>query len=353
MSVQMIDRIAGDPLAVPYAKNSAPVQRVDKGYQCLAFMDLRFALTITHAGYTTPPQAFVESLENIVAGVKLNATGKGGAATIGTIKDVDLAYLFQMTRFLEKTPPVRVAPGTNNAAYVCETNARIYFALPSVGRSIMNFTARELFSMHILDARFLSNFTITPQFRDETAAFSGTGANGGTTTISNAQLTIQVRELTGLPTHAMTKKGRKPILRPFVKESQALYDVTSTKQDQRYKDLPTGNLIRRMVFKGTVGSNPWSDPSDAPFANTSRTEGGHLRLQENNSYNFMDIVYQQQRAQNKNEFSLESMPAGYCVWNSPTGRNMVGIEKLDMLVDTNFTNGSTNEIQATITELVG
>jgi hypothetical protein len=80
MSVQVVDRIAGDPLNVAFVANSAPIQKLDKGYQCLAFADFRITGVATHAGYTTPPTKLVESIENLLATLNISATGKGGAA---------------------------------------------------------------------------------------------------------------------------------------------------------------------------------------------------------------------------------------------------------------------------------
>lgn len=349
MSVQVVDRIAGDPLNASYSANTNVIQKIDKGYQCLAFADIRLTGTLTLAGYTAPPTKFVESLENLLANVNISATGKGGAAAIGTIKSCDAAYYYRMTQFLEGAAQPRTDVGTNNSAYNFETNFRIYFALPPRGRRIGSLTPKELWNTHILDARFMSNFTATYQFRDQNSMV--TGGTGGTATLSNTQATMQVREITGFPTH--DGKGQ-PILRPYVKEEQFLFDVTQTQLAKRYKDLPTGNKYRRVTFKGTVGGNTYADPSDAPFNYTGsgRAEGPHLVLQENNSFSFMDIIYQQQRATNKSVFGIETMPTGYVVWEPSAGRSTKGVERMDLVADVNFTGGQTNEIQATLQQVV-
>src|SRR5690242_2167548 len=117
MSVQIVDRVAGDPLNVAFSANAPVTQKIDKGYQVLAYMDVRVTGTLTNAGYTTPPTKLVESNENLLSAVNVSATGKGSASTIGTIKSCDAAYYFRMTQFLESTLGVRVDVGTNNAAY--------------------------------------------------------------------------------------------------------------------------------------------------------------------------------------------------------------------------------------------
>jgi hypothetical protein len=347
MSVQIVDRVAGDPLAVNFTANSTSQQKIDKGYQVLAFMDVRLTGTATLAGYTAPPTKLMESIENLISALNVSATGKGNASTIGTIKNCDAAYFFRMTQFLESTLGVRIDIGTNNSAYNFETNFRVYFALPPRMRRIATLTAQELWNCHVFDARYVSNFTNTFNWRDATALV--TGGTGGTTTLSNVQVTVQVREITGWP----SKDGNgRPIIRPFVKEEQLLFDVTQTQQEKLMKDFPTGNIYRRIVFKGTVGANPYSDPSDAPFANTSRTEGPHLKLKENNAFVFADFIYQQQRNENKKVFGIETMPTGYVVWEPSGGRNTKGVERLDFLPDVNFTGGQTNEVQATLQQVV-
>lgn len=341
MSVQVVDRIAGDPVNVSYAANAAVVQRLDKGYQNIAFLDFRLTGTLTLASYSVAPTKLVESVENLVAQILIQATGKGGAAGIGTIKQIDFAYGFRMTQFMEGSAPTRVDVGTSNAAFNFETNMRVYFSLPPKGRQVGGLSPAELYYTLLIDARFLSNFTATFQFRDQTALV--TGGTGGTATLSNVQITTQVREITGFG----------PRRRPFVRETNQLFDVTVSQLEKRYKDIPVGNTIRRVTFKGTVGANAYSDPSDAPFNNTTRAEGPRLRLQENNSFNCMDLNYFQQRNANKNVFALEAMPTGYVVWEPPSGRNVRGVERLDLVADVNFTGSSTNEIQATTQEVVG
>jgi len=347
MSVQVVDRIAGDPINVGFTANSQVQQKWDKGYQLLAYADVRVTGVLTLAGYTAPPTKLVESIENLLSTFNLSATGKGSASTIGTIKNCDAPYFYRMTHFLEGTAPPRIDVGTNNAAYNFETNFRIYFALPPFGRRIGILNPQELFSTHLFDARFVSNFIASFGWRDQTAMV--TGGTGGTATLSSVVVTVQVREVTGYPSHSKTGK---PIIRPFVKEEQLLFDVTASQLEKLYKDFPTGNIYRRITFKGTVGANAYSDPSDAPFSNTSRTEGPHLKLKENNAFNFMDIIYAQQRANNKHVFGLETMPPGYVVWEPSGARNTKGVERLDFLPDVNFTGSNTNEIQATLQQIV-
>lgn len=349
MAVQLVDRVAGDPSPISFIANSPVVQKMDKGFQLLVCADYRLTGTLTHAGYAAPPTKLVESIENLIASIMISCTGKGSQSNLGTIKAVDAAYLYTMTTLLENTPSPRTDVDTNNSAYSFETNFRIYFALPPKMRRIATLTPAELWRCHLFDARFVTNLLLTTQFRDQTAMV--TGGTGGTSTLSNVQATVQVKEITGFPSH---DKAGKPILRPFVKESQFLFDVTSTTLGKQYKDLPVGNLYRRIMFKGTVGANPYSDPSDSPFNYTGsgRADGPHLTLKENLSFSFMDIIYQQQRAANKTLYGIESMPTGYVMWDPGSGRDTSGLQRLDLFADVNFTGSNTNEIQATIQEVV-
>jgi hypothetical protein len=221
--------------------------------------------------------------------------------------------------------------------------------LPPKARRIATHTPSDLYFCHLFDARFVTNLILSTQFRDQTAMV--TGGAGGTATLSNVQITVQVRELTGFPSQ---RADGSPIIRPYVKESQLLFDVTQTQLQKQYKDLPVGNFYRRVTFKGTVGANTYSDPTDTVFNYTGsgRADGPHLTLKENLSFSFMDIIYQQQRAANKTTFGIENLPAGYVVWDPGSGRNTQGLNRMDLFVDTNFTNSSTNEIQATIVEVV-
>src|SRR5260370_32015105 len=100
MSIQVVDRSGGDQMNVPFVANSSPVQKIDKGYENIAFIDFRLTGTLTLASYTTAPTKLVESVENLVAQVLVQATGKGGAAGIGVIKAIDFAYGHKMTWFL-------------------------------------------------------------------------------------------------------------------------------------------------------------------------------------------------------------------------------------------------------------
>jgi hypothetical protein len=326
---------------VAFAANGTALQRLDKGYQNIAYLDFRLTGTLTLAAYTVAPTKLVESVENLVAQVLIQATGKGGASGIGTLKAIDFAHAAFMTKLMESTSPVRTDVGTTNAAFNFETNVRVYFAIPPRGRQIGDLTPQELFSTLLLDARYFSNFTATFQFRDATAMV--TGGTGGTATLSNVQITTQVREITGFA----------PMKRPFVRETQQLFDVTVSQLEKTYKDIPVGNKIRRITFKGTVGANTFSDPSDAPFNNATRAEGPRVKLRENNAFNIMDLNYFQQKNNNKVKFSLETLPTGYMVWEPPTGRDTRGVERLDLVTDVNFTGANTNEIQATTQEVVG
>src|SRR5438128_6159961 len=97
--------------------------------------------------------------------------------------------------------------------------------------------------------------------------------------------------------------------------------ISATQLDKLLQGLPIGNRVRRMVFKGMVGGNNYSDPSDSIFATTQRAEGPHVRLEQNGGYRPLDVIYAAQRGDNKELFGVESLPSGYLVWEpSRSGR---------------------------------
>lgn len=339
MSINVVDRIIGDPQVVTAVNNQNVIQKIDR-VSNIAFLRFRLTGTLTNGSYSTAPTKLVESLENYIASVTINVTGKGSNAINEPLKSVDLNWLNFLTRILEGTAPTRTDVGTTNAAYNFETNAKAFFAHPPKFRSLSSLSPRELATLLLFDARTAAAFTITFQFRDATALV--TGGSGGTSVLSNVQVTTQAREVLGL----------NPAVRPFLKESQVPFNITASAQGTLLKDMPVGNIIKRMLFKGFVGANNWSDPSDAPFNNTTPAEGPHVRLRANGSYYPMDVVYQQQRAENKELYSMESLPAGYMLWEPSGGFNARYAEKLDALVDANFTNSNTNTIQVTTQEIV-
>jgi hypothetical protein len=321
--MNFIDRIIGDPNYLAFAAGATVTQKIDK-VSTLLFLKQRLAGTLTNASYTTAPTKLVEAVENLVSMIALVAVGKGANGISDNIKAVDAAWAFRHTQFIEGTAPQRTDVGTTNAAFAFETNWKLY-----LGK---------------LDARTLASLALQIGFRDSSAMV--TGGVAGTATLSGVTVTTQAREIMGLA----------PANRPYLKESQQTFDITKSQLDTELKDLPVGNLIKRMCFKGMVGANNYSDPTDNIFATpngvTDRAEGPHVRLEANGGYRPFDAIYAQARSHNKEQYKLESMPSGYIVWEPPTLWNARVVEKLKALVDLKFTASNTNTIQVTTVEIV-
>jgi hypothetical protein len=309
----------GDPDVIAYKANGNALQRYDK-VSNLRFLSLRLTGTLTHAGYGGAPTKLVEATENLISQVLLTATGKGSGTVSDPIKATDFAWLRFHTGILTGVAPTKTDIGTTNAAYAFESNCSLYLG--------------------DLNARALSSLLLQISFRDQTAMV--TGGAGGTSVLSGVGVVVHGREVLGAVNRPSTR---------FLKESQLPFDVSATKQDFQLKDLPTGNTIMRMGFKGTVGATDYADPSDTLFANTSRAEGPHVRLEANSAYKVMDYIYGALRADNSQKFKMAN-PAGYSVWQPRAPWSARGVSTLSAKVDTNYTPGSTNTIQVTTVEIV-
>lgn len=317
---QLVDRIMGDPDVIAYKANSNVIQRYDK-VSNLKFLNLRLSGTLTLAGYTTAPNKMVEAVENLISQILLTATGKGSGTVSDSIKATDFAWSRFHTQLITGTAPTKTDIGTGNAAYNFETNCTLYLG--------------------DLNVRQLTSLILQLSFRNETAMV--TGGVAGTAVLSNVQCVVHGREELGAPNAPSTR---------FLKESQLPFDISASKQDQQLKDLPVGNVITRMCFKGTVGAVDYADPSDTLFSNASRAEGPHVRLVANSAYTVMDYIYQSLRSNNKQRYKLESLPAGYAVWQPTRPWDARRAQTLTGKVDTNFTAGSVNTIQVTTVEVV-
>lgn len=321
MAVNYIDRVLGDPDTIAFSANGNKSQRYDK-VSVLQYLTLRLTGTLTLASYTAAPTKFVEAVENLVSQILLTATGNASGSISDTIKSIDFAWSHRHTQFVTSTEPTRTDVGTSNAAYNFESNCTLFLGA--------------------LDVRALSSLIMQISWRDQTAMV--TGGTGGTATLSNVQITVQGREIMGSALNPS---------RSFLKESQQTYDVTSSKLAQKLDQLPVGNTIQRIGFKGTVGSVAFADPSDTVFNNTTNAVGPIVEVKANSAYTVAKVVYQQNRSVNKRQFQLNTdMPAGYMVWQPRAPFRARNAARLDAFVDTNFTNGSTNEIQVTTVEVV-
>ena len=332
-----VDQLIGNPNVVNFAANSNVQQQLQNNY-AMEFLHYRLTGTLTLASYTTAPSKFVESLENLIAFLQVTATGKSSGATTDQLCNVDGGFLRFKTHLMEGTDVTRTDVGTANGTYAFETNFKKYFVDPrsNASRLTMLFT------------NLLSTLTSSFQFRDQTAMV--TGGVAGTAVLSGVQLTAQTRQYLGLT---------PPSPSPYVKETQRTFNVTSSQNLFDYSKVPIGNVLRRQYFKGMVGSNSFSDPSDAIFGATGKPEGPHIQLQINNATTKLDQVYGQIRADNKTLFGVETIPTGYAIYEPARNKKLINslamgnVANADNFIDTYFTNGSTNTLQITDEQIVG
>jgi hypothetical protein len=332
-----VDYIIGNPLVVNYAAGGNVQQQLQNGY-AIDFLSLRLTGTAVLASYSTAPQKFVESIENVVPNFQLQATGRSSGATTDQLCNVDFSYLRTKTRLMEGTDVTRTDIGTANGTYSFETNVRRYFNDP---RSTSSALTRIFTSL-------LTSLTSSFQFGDATRLV--TGGTGGTATISAAQVTVQARQYLGMtpPDHS-----------PYVKETQRQYNIQQSTNGYVCDRVPLGNILRRQYIKGLVGTANWNDPSDSIFGATGKPEGPHIQLYINQAVYKLDAIYQQLRDDNKKLFGVEVMPSGYAVYEPSRNKKlatsvpMAGVMQAQNNIDVAYQSGSVNTIQITDEQIVG
>lgn len=317
-----VDQIIGQPQVNAFAANTPVVQTLPR-QALLDEINIRVSGTLTNASYSVAPTKLVESYANIVGLVQVAATGKVSE----TFKSCGFDWFVRQMQLLEGTAPLINDVGTANQAYNFETSGKIYF------RGAKWKTWKDT----LLDSRLLSNLTLSLNWRDQTAMV--TGGTGGTSTLSNVQATLLAREWFGVDPASTPAFGH-------LKESEILTAIAASQQGLKITTLPVGNLIRRMEFKGMVGSNSFSDPTDAIF---DPTRVNNISIQDGAVYP-VQANYLNLRARNKVFYGIESMPSGHALWEpSIHGTNAEQYDarrknELDALLDVIFTGGSSNTL---------
>jgi hypothetical protein len=301
----------------------------------VAELQFRLTGTLTNAGYSAAPTKRVESIENLLAQLRIVGNGKVSGAQSDSFVAADAAYLAYKTRIMESTAPSRVDVGITNAAYAFTSTFKHYFGAKRSGNA-------SFYQSCFLDSRNLSAFTANFQWRDATAMVEG--GTGGTSVLSNVQVAILSREYQGGP----------PTTRaPYVKVSQRQFDLTNLAGlSVPFKNAPVGNYMPRQTFKTMVGDTNFADPSDAVIATTQRPEGAHIVTKQNGNYEWMNTTYLHQRDADKTLYNLETLPTGYCTLEYPGGLNLAKAISLDNILDITFTNSNTNTLQITDEEVV-
>ncbi len=337
MAITPVDIIIGKPSVAAFVANS-PVQQDFTTPHALDFLKMRLTGTLTLAGFTTAPAQFTESLENLIASFNLAATGKTAGATTDLLSSVDAAFLRFKTRMMEGTDVTRTPISTANGAYAFETNWKKYFVDPRSDKGALT----RLF------AGTLSSLTATFQFRDPTAMVYG--GVGGTAVLSGVQIVTQIR---GYLNASM------PTPSPYVRETQRTYTVNQSQDGFVCDRVPTGNILRRQYFKGMVGPTNYADPSNSIFGSQAKVEGPHTTFIINNTVPILDQVMPMLQDDNKSLFGVESVPAGYAIFEPARNKRlskslpMAGVDSAQNTFDVTYTPGSVNTIQITDENLVG
>jgi hypothetical protein len=301
--------------------------------------ELQFQLTgtLTLAGYTAPPVARVESIENLIGNLVISGTGKNSGAQSDQFCATDAAYMAYRTLCMEGTKPARLGIGTANAAYAFSSTFKKYFGALRLGNPALSQNC-------YLDSRNLSTFTAAFQWRDVNAMIEPGTGTGGTATLSGAQVTILSREYQG-----SAATGRNP----YIKESQRTFDLTNLSGlDRVFLNTPVGNWISRQTFKTTIGDQVYCDPSDAVIATTARVEGAHVKTVQNGNFTWLDTTEAQLKAHNKTDYGLESFPVGYATKEYVGGINVVNATDMKNLADITYTSGSVNTLQITDEQVI-
>lgn len=288
--------------------------------------------TLTNASYTTAPTKAVESIENLVSSFRNVTTRKVDGGQAGTLINVDAADLAYTTRIGHKTAPKRIDVGTANAAYAFESNFKHKYGLE---RS-------NIYSSTFLDSRNLSSNVLQTTWRTVADLFTSPGV-AGTSTLTNTGLGVTLRTWEGCP-----KAG---LWAPMKLRTQRRYNVAQSGDNVPFNDVPLDGVLIRQTFKGTVGPNDHTDPSDALFASANKAEGAHLQLLTKNYLESAgDTLYAQMQADDKDRYTLESVPTGYATAEySRTGDYRDAVDLRDgrrakNVLDLTYTGGSTNTL---------
>jgi hypothetical protein len=263
-----LDRLVGQPPILNFAANQQQVSQIDRT-GLYDFLKLNLSFTATNAGYSTQPTAVgsngYEQVLNMIQSVVLTATGNAAGATTDTMINTDLVTLAVYQYYysggtLPGTPFATFANSAQNVSAIVKAN----FIDPWSNKPTMTR----------LDSRLLSQLNLTVGWRDSTSYASGGVA--GTTTVTNGQVVLSVREWQNVP----------QVIRPWLRISDRKVQIVAQQNAQIVQGVPIGNVIRRELIQGIVplvtGYNyGWS--SAAAFGSTGQAQGPMFQLQINNS----------------------------------------------------------------------
>jgi hypothetical protein len=263
-----LDRLVGQPNILNYVPNQQQISQIDRT-GLYDFLQLQLSYTTTLASYSTLPSAVgsngYEQALNLVQNVTLTATGNAAGATTDTLVNTDLLSLGVYQYYYSGGAIPGVPFGSlSNAAQNITAAVKVMFIDPWSNKSTLTR----------LDSRLLSQLQLSLSWRDPTAIT--TGGSGGTTTLTNAQVVLSVREWQNIVQR----------LRPWLRTSYRQGQIVSQQNALDVQGVPVSNILRREMLQGIVpaasGYNyGWS--SAAAFGASGQAQGPMWSLLINNS----------------------------------------------------------------------
>lgn len=348
-----LDRLIGQPPILNYAAAQQSVSQVDRT-GLYDFIKLNLSYTATYAAYSTPPSLVGntawEATLNLIQNVTLTATGNAAGSTTDTMVNTDFLtlavyqYYYSGSALPGTSPLTTPANGAQNAG----ASAKIFFIDPWSNKGTMTR----------LDSRLLSQLNLSISWRDPTS-FS-TGGVAGTTTVTNGQVVLSVREWQNV----------SQLIRPWLRMSDRKIQIVAQQNAQQVQGVPIGNVLRREFLQGIVpaaaGYNyGWT--SAAAFGSTGQAQGPMYQLLINNSIkvlnqslaNLVDDNIQLLHLSANNSFGTGGSIPGWYFYEPARQRKvsqslpMWGVNRADNFIDVAPPGPNGSYLKITDLELVG
>lgn len=347
-----LDRLVGQPPILNFAANQQQVSQIDRT-GLYDFLKLNLSFTATNAGYSTQPTVVgsngYEQVLNMIQNVTLTATGNAAGSTTDTMINTDFVTMgvyqyYYSNGCLPGTPFAAFANSAQNVSAV----VKAFFVDPWSNKPTLTR----------LDSRLLSQLNLSVSWRDATSYSAGGVA--GTTTVSNGQVVLSVREWQNVP----------QIIRPWLRMSDRKQQIVAQQNASQIQGVPIGNVIRRELVQGIVpavtGYNyGWS--SAAAFASTGQAQGPMYQLLINNSTKVLNESFADLLADNpqllsitqNNWGTLSGAIPGWYVYEPARQKKlsqslpMWGVNRADNFVDVAAPGSFGSYLKITDLELVG
>lgn len=347
-----LDRLVGQPNVLNFAANQQQNSQIDRT-GLYDFLKLNTSFTATNAAYTTQPTPVgsngYEQVLNIIQNVNLVATGNSAGATTDTIIYTDLVTLgvYQYYYSGGAIPGTPFAAFANSAQNVSAV-VKCFFIDPWSNKSTLTR----------LDTRLLSQLQLAITWRDSTSYAAGGVA--GTTTITNGQCVLSVREWQNVAQR----------LRPWLRTSDRKQQIISQQNALQVPSVPIGNVVRRELIQGIVplvtGYNyGWSSAN--AFGSTGQSQGPMFQLQINNSTKVLNESFADLLADDAQLFNitnnlwgtLNGAIPGWFIYEPARQKKlsqslpMWGVQRADNYVDVAAPGSFGSYIKVTDIEVIG